>query len=116
MKLVLFTIVCMVQMLMINCYHNCGFKGPLQWRQTVTGQSEGYCMTDEIRPRAVQLGSDIKTKDCFNCQCTNSGLYCCGIGIKAVEDSISPPEGCQIFITGCDYYFRKLYDVNVPCY
>ncbi|KAL3872005.1 hypothetical protein ACJMK2_040125 [Sinanodonta woodiana] len=52
------------------------------------------------------LGSIIRTLDCEECQCTESGMQCCGIGHKA--GAIHVPEGHKIEHYQCDFEIVKI--------
>ncbi|KAL3872177.1 hypothetical protein ACJMK2_040123 [Sinanodonta woodiana] len=52
------------------------------------------------------VGSKIRTLECEECDCTESGMYCCGIGHKA--GAIHVPEGHKIEHYQCDFEIVKI--------
>ncbi|KAL3872006.1 hypothetical protein ACJMK2_039977 [Sinanodonta woodiana] len=51
------------------------------------------------------IGSDFKTIDCFECSCTESGLFCCGFGEMA--GAVDVPDGYKMVVDGCEYTIVK---------
>ncbi|KAL3872004.1 hypothetical protein ACJMK2_040124 [Sinanodonta woodiana] len=52
------------------------------------------------------VGSIIRTTDCDECKCTETGMHCCGIGHKA--GAIHVPEGHKIERYQCDFEIVKI--------
>ncbi|XP_067660953.1 uncharacterized protein [Haliotis asinina] len=69
-----------------------------------------YCMYKGLK---MQVGSEIKTTDCIGCTCSDSGLHCCGFGIKGAV--YGPPPGCKVVADGCNMLLVKADDDTKDC-
>ncbi|XP_046367502.2 beta-microseminoprotein-like [Haliotis rufescens] len=74
------------------------------------GSITQYCMYKGLK---MQVGSHLKTADCIECNCNDTGLGCCGFGIKA--GVVQPPPGCKVVADGCKMLLVKADDDTKDC-
>ncbi|KAK3587179.1 hypothetical protein CHS0354_016875 [Potamilus streckersoni] len=63
----------------------------------------------------VSTGTKFRTEDCFECECTEIGLICCGFGLNQMRYDYVGLEHCNIVDKKCERYFVRKDDPTIDC-
>ncbi|KAL3877794.1 hypothetical protein ACJMK2_035444 [Sinanodonta woodiana] len=82
----------------------------IEKKQLFSGQIRKYCEFEGIH---VMTRAKFDNLDCLSCECSDSGLQCCGIGYGVRV--IMPRSGCDVIQDGCDPLFVMAKDHTKLC-